>query len=203
MGGCRSGRFTPASQGAIRARAVSEPGKILNAHYPLYPLQGHILFRFRLLTLGDIGDYLILLRPGLGMSRQWEPSTQNVSQREESWLQSVVGTHNMFCGCGDPGFHLALLLHSEGRHAGGPGGPPPPPAPRPPSVGGPGNDLPRFLPLPGLPPAPEEPENPPAPCPGGPGEDAGGAAAAGSGGDDWAAEDIAELLADIERVDRG
>ncbi|BAB19312.1 hypothetical protein TTV25_gp1 [Torque teno virus 25] len=135
------------------------------------------------------------------MTNQWEPTTLNAWGREEAWLRSVVDSHQSFCGCNDPGFHLGLLLHSAGRHLGGPGGPQPPPAPGGPGVGGEGPR--RFLPLPGLPANPEEPGHQRPPCPGGPG-DAGGAGGvdAETGEGEWRPEDIAELLDGLEDAEK-
>lgn len=138
------------------------------------------------------------------MTNQWEPSTLNAAGREQAWLRSVVDSHDSFCGCHDPGFHLGLLLHAGGRHQGGHGGPQPPPPPRGPGLGRGADDLPRFLPLPGLPPAPEEPPHSRPPCPGGPAEDGGGAAADAETGEvEWRPEDIAELLDGLDDAERG
>lgn len=134
---------------------------------------------------------------------QWEPTPQGVGDREEDWYQSVWWSHIAFCGCGDPGFHFALLAHRRRGPAPAPGGPPAPPeGPAPPLAQQP---LPRFLPLPGLPPAP--PEDPPAPRPGG--GDRAGDGAGGGGGDrggadgDWDPADVEALLEAAAEEDGG
>ncbi|AXQ65759.1 MAG: hypothetical protein [Anelloviridae sp.] len=72
----------------------------------------------------------------------WSPPKHNIRTREDLWVQSVIYSHDTFCGCDSVLQHLTNLL----------GGlqPAPPRDPAPPAIRS----------LPALPPASEPPEQP-------------------------------------------
>nr|AIY70063.1 ORF2 [Torque teno virus] len=109
----------------------------------------------------------------------WSPPRHNITTREDLWVQSVVYSHDTFCGCDNLLEHLTGLL----------GGvqPPPPRDPAPPTIRS----------LPALPPAPQPPEEPRrgGDTDGDRGRDGGDAAGA------YEPEDLEELFAAAEQDD--
>nr|BAB79325.1 ORF2 [Torque teno virus]BAB79377.1 ORF2 [Torque teno virus] len=109
----------------------------------------------------------------------WSLPRHNIRTREDLWVQSILYSHDTFCGCDNIPEHLTGLL----------GGvrPAPPRNPGPPTIRS----------LPALPPAPEPPEEPRrgGDTDGDRGEDGGDAAGA------YEPEDLEELFAAAEQDD--
>lgn len=126
------------------------------------------------------------------MSSSWRVPRGDVFARELCWYRSVRESHDSFCGCRDPVFHLSRLA-ARSNHQ----GPPTPPTDERPSASTP---VRRLLPLPSYP-----GEGPQARWPGGDGEGAGGArGGAGDGGarageEEYRPEDLDELFGAIEQ----
>ena len=123
----------------------------------------------------------------------WVQPVSNSHVREQQWFQSVLTSHDCFCGCGDPVLHFTNLATRFNRvHA--PYPPVDPPYPPPPRRS-------RLRGLPALP----APENPPAPWPGAGGDAAGnpeggqrGQSTGDAAGDDFDPADLEDLLAAVE-----
>ncbi len=120
------------------------------------------------------------------LDMSWQPTTHNVTGRENLWFRSCVFSHNCFCGCNDVVTHFNRLAQ---RLTGSASSVPPDSTPRPAM---------RALPAPPVPPpSPRRhttTEN--QPC-GGDGVGDGGPRGGGAGaGDDadLATEDVDELL---------
>lgn len=126
------------------------------------------------------------------MSSTWRVPRGDVASRERHWYLAVRDSHDAFCGCRDPVFHLSRLA-ARFNHQ----GPPPPPQDDRPASATP---VRRFLPLPSYP-----GEGPPDRWPGGDGGAAGGGR--GDGGDggvraadeEYRPEDLDELFGAIEQ----
>nr|BAB79391.1 ORF2 [Torque teno virus] len=119
----------------------------------------------------------------------WRPSLHNIPGREAQWFSSIWGSHDCFCGCGDPIGHINSL-NNRFRDGGAPRPPPGLDQPNPDPQQGPERPL---RPLPALP-APADPD--PAPRRGG-GADGGGAAGAAAAGDHGGCDegDLEDLFA--------
>ena len=123
----------------------------------------------------------------------WVQPVSNSHVREQQWFQSVLTSHDCFCGCGDPVLHFTNLATRFNRlHAPYPLVDPPNPPP---------SRRPRVRALPALP----APENPPAPWPGAGGDAAGnpeggprGQSTGDAAGDDFDPADLEDLLAAVE-----
>nr|UTQ78861.1 ORF2 [Torque teno virus] len=78
------------------------------------------------------------------MSSTWRVPRGDVASRERHWYLSVRDSHDAFCGCRDPVFHLSRLAARFNNQ----GSPPPPPG-RPPDAGYPSETPPPAALLPG------------------------------------------------------
>ncbi|ABV25031.1 ORF2/3 [Torque teno virus 3] len=112
----------------------------------------------------------------------WQPPTQNGTQLERHWFESVWRSHAAFCSCGDCIGHLQHLATNLGR----------PPAPQPPRDQHP----PHIRGLPALPAPPSNRNSWPGTGGDAAGGEAGGSRGAGDGGDgELADEDLLDAIA--------
>lgn len=47
------------------------------------------------------------------MSYPWMPPVYNVKGRCQQWVNGIVTSHEMFCGCDKPFFHLYYFLQKQ------------------------------------------------------------------------------------------
>lgn len=126
------------------------------------------------------------------MSRCWCPPRGDVSTRESRWYDAVRGSHDAFCGCGDPVLHFSRLV-ARSNHQG-------PPTPPTDDRAPPRTPVRRLLPLPSYP-----GEGPAPRWPGGDGGAAGGDRREGGDGgaraaeEEYQPEDLDELFGAIEQ----
>lgn len=48
------------------------------------------------------------------MSYPWMPPIYNVNGRATQWINGIVTSHDIFCGCDKPFYHLFYLLNKKG-----------------------------------------------------------------------------------------